>query len=177
MKSTEFNDMLVEIKKNYPFEEMVKDLNCVSSFSLTYYDYINTARDYGTGDYLSMMEAHVLSDIVETPGITVTKLAKKWDMTKSAISQTVRKLISKDYIKRVNSKDDAKVFYLYPNDTAIEFNKAHIEFDTQGMYNMKIKLLESFSKEEIKTFHMVANLYTQIVREQLEKEELIKSSR
>ena len=177
MINSKYNNLPMEIIKKYPFEEMVKDLDCVSSFSLTYYDYINAARDYGTGDYLSMMEAHVLSDIVDAPGITVTKLAKKWDRTKSAISQTVRKLIRKDYIYRVNSKDDAKIFYLYPNETAIEFNKAHIEFDAHGMYNTRVKLLKDFSEEEINIFHLIAQAYTKIVREQLEKEELSEKSR
>ena len=57
-----------------------------------------------------MTEAHILTDIVDFEGITATELSKKWRKTRSAISQTIKSLLKKEYIYRVNSKDDAKFF-------------------------------------------------------------------
>ena len=167
----ENNHLIEEIEKKYSYEKLANDLNRISKFTLAYSEYIYTARDYGTGDCLSMLEAHVLSDIVNKPGITVTELSKVWDRTKSAISQTVKKLMQKDYVYRVNSADDGKVFHLYPNESAICFAQAHKEFDRMGMYRSRIKLLDSFTDEEIDTFYRIAEEYTRIIKETLEKEQ------
>lgn len=168
MKFSENNE---EMERKYPFEKLTKDLNHTSNFVLSYYDYINASRDYGTGDYLSMMEAHVLTDIVDNPGITVTELAKVWDRTTSAISQTVRKLMKKDYVYRVNSKTDAKIFYLHPNDSAVEFAIAHKEFDKHGMYRTRYNLLKKCSEEDIEIFYKVMVEYTKIIKDHFEQEQ------
>ena len=62
--------------KNSLFQKLNKDYSKVYKFVLAHYDYIYSSRDYGTGEILSMMEAHVLTDIVDSPGTTVTELAQ-----------------------------------------------------------------------------------------------------
>lgn len=152
------------LKTEDPIEKMKNNLNSTSNFVLTYNDYINSPRDYGTGDFLSMMEAHVLTDIVDNPGTTVTELSKVWDRTASAISQTVRKLMKKDYVYRVNSEDNARVFFLYPTEDAKEFAKAHAEYDREGTIRNRMNLLKKFSEEEIETFYKVMEEYTRLMK-------------
>nr|WP_245250847.1 MarR family transcriptional regulator [Youngiibacter multivorans] len=117
-----------------------------------------------------MNEAHVLTDIVDNPGITVTELAKLWEKTTSALSQTVRKLINRDMIYRVNSKEDAKVFMLYPTQKAFEFNIAHKEFDVIDTIKTNKRLMKKFNPEELAIGYNVMKEFTDILREVKAKE-------
>lgn len=154
------------LKTDTPYKKLLDNLDTLSDFVLTYNDYIQTSRDYGTGDFLSMMEAHVLSDVVNNPGTTTSELAKKWDRTTSAISQTVRKLSQKDYVYREIHKDNAKIFLLYPTESAINFAKAHAEYDRKGTINNRMKLLNYFSEDEIESFYDIMKVYSQIIKKQ-----------
>lgn len=150
---------------NEVFKKLNEDHNKLYRFVLDYHDYIYSSRDYGTGDILSMMEAHVLIDIVDSPGTTVTELAKVWDRTASAISQTVRKLMKKGYVYRENSIQDAKVFFLYPTESAKEFAEAHKKFDTRNILRSMKMLREDFSEEELEIFFSIIDKYSDILKQ------------
>jgi len=150
---------------NFLFGKMDSYASAIYKFVLIYTDYINTKRDYGTGEELSMMEAHVLTDIADNPSITVTELAKSWVRTTSAISQTVRKLINKDLVYRVNSKEDAKVFMLYPTERALEFSFAHKKYDILDIIKTNKRLMHKFTEDEINIFHNVLEEYTNLLKE------------
>ncbi len=55
--------------------------------------------DYGTDDLLYRSEVHTLEVIEKNPGINVTGIAKALDLTKGAVSQTIRKLVEKSHQK------------------------------------------------------------------------------
>ncbi len=50
------------------------------------------SRDYGTGELSNMTEAHLVIDICDHEGATVTELAEMSCRTKSAISQIIAKI-------------------------------------------------------------------------------------
>lgn len=164
MELPSINELKLLLKTDDPIGKLMDNLNCLSKFVLTYSDYIFKSRDYGTGDFLSMMEAHVLTDIVDNPGTTVTELAKVWDRTTSAISQTVRKLIRNDYVYRVNCQDNARVFFLYPTEKAKVFAAAHKEYDKRGTIESRLQLLEKFTEEEVEIFYAVMEEFTKIIQ-------------
>lgn len=147
------------------FDKLDSYTSALYKFVLIYTDYINAKRDYGTGEELSMMEAHVLTDISDNPGITVTDLAKSWDRTTSAISQTVRKLINKGLVYRINSKDDAKVFMLYPSDKALEFSFVHKKYDILDIIKTNKRLMRKFSEKDLAVFYDVLEEYTNLLKE------------
>lgn len=154
---------------NEIFETLSKNANVLYNFVLAYTDYINTKRDYGTNEKLSMMEAHVLTDIADNPGITVTELSRTWDRTTSAISQTVRKLIKKDLIYRVNSKEDAKIFLLYPSEKAKAFSIAHKKYDNIHIVETNKHLLKKFTVQDLCIFHDIMDEYTKLLKENKHK--------
>lgn len=86
-----------EEKTNERFKKLSKIVDPMYDFILTYSNYYSSRRDYGVGEKLTMLEVHYLTDIYDNPGITVTEIAKIWNRSKSAISQTVRKLINWEY--------------------------------------------------------------------------------
>jgi len=124
-----------------------------------------------------MNEAHVLTDIVDNPGITVTELAKLWAKTTSALSQTVRKLINKGYdLQGELPRRIAKVFMLYPTQKAFEFNIAHKEFDVIDTIKTNKRLMKRFNPEELAIGYNVMKEITDILREVKAKEAESKDS-
>ena len=68
--------------KNDRYHELETKINIIFKFVTAYTDYTKTARDYGTGEIINMVEVHTLTHIEENPGITVTEVALEWNRTK-----------------------------------------------------------------------------------------------
>lgn len=64
-------------------------------------------KDYGTGDKLHLAELHTITMVGKNNKVNMTRLAEIMGVTKGAISQTIRKLIHKNFIEResVNRKE------------------------------------------------------------------------
>ncbi len=149
-------------------EERFVKLNGIMSFMydfiLAYSNYYSIKRDYGTGDKLTMIEAHILTDIYDNSGITVTELACKWHRTSSAISQVVKKLMKSGFVERINNKDNAKIFHLIPTKNGKVVVIAHKKYDNLDIIKTRKKLLEKFSLDEIISFDKICKEYTKILR-------------
>jgi DNA-binding MarR family transcriptional regulator len=61
--------------------------------------------DYGTGDLLYFTEIHTITTVGKNREINMTHLAEKMGVTKGAISQTIRKLESKNLVLKSNSNN------------------------------------------------------------------------
>lgn len=129
-------------------------------FVMAYSDYINRARDYGTGLLISMVEVHILTMIEDHPGVTVSSLAKEWRRTKSAVSQNVKKLEEKGLVHRVRDGDDAKVFHLYPTEEGVRLSTAHKLYDNMAILEAQQYLLRTCTPEEIDAFYKVLDTYS-----------------
>jgi len=60
-------------------------------------------KDYGTGDLLYLAEIHTITMIGKNHQVNMTQLAELMGVTKGAISQTIRKLVTKNYIVKSNT--------------------------------------------------------------------------
>ncbi len=60
-------------------------------------------KDYGTGDMLYVTEIHTITMVGKHDEINMTRLAEIMGVTRGAISQTIRKLVHKNYILKSNS--------------------------------------------------------------------------
>lgn len=129
-------------------------------FVMAYSDYINKARDYGTGLLISMVEVHILTMIEDCPGVTISGLAKEWKRTKSAISQNVKKLEAKGLVYRVRDESDAKVVHLYPTDEGVRLSTAHKLYDNMTILEAQQDLLRTCTPEEIDVFYKVLDTYS-----------------
>ncbi|NMM63372.1 MarR family transcriptional regulator [Clostridium sp. P21] len=137
--------------------------NNIYKFVMLYSDYINTPHNYGTNHTLSMTEAHVLTYIEEHPGTTITDLAKYWKKTKGALSQTVSKLVSKNFVYRHKTKDNAKTILLYVTDEGLSVSKAHKLFDTLEISKTLKDLSNYCTAEEIDAFYKVIAVFTTLL--------------
>ena len=66
-------------------------------------------KDYGTGDMLYFTEVHTITMVGKNREVNITQLADLMGVTKGAISQTIRKLVSKDLIIKSNTTNRKEV--------------------------------------------------------------------
>ncbi|MBN2814758.1 MAG: MarR family transcriptional regulator [Bacteroidales bacterium] len=65
-------------------------------------------KDFGTGDLLYVSEIHAVYLIGSNPEINMTRLAELAGVTRGAVSQMVKRLVSKRYVakfKMINNKE------------------------------------------------------------------------
>lgn len=134
-------------------------------FVTLYNNYINSPRDYGTGNFVTMIEVHTLTEIHDNPGITVTQLAQIWNRTKSAVSQTVKKLEERGFIYRIINEQNRKIAGLYPTQEGEALSAAHKSYDRLELTQTLEELLKYCSYEEIDTFYKVIELYLKMLEE------------
>lgn len=137
--------------------------NKVYQFVLAYSYYLNTRRDYGTGDKLTMLEAHIMTDIFDHPGITVSTLAQEWKRSNSSISQVVGRLIEWGYVEKINNSDNARFFNLYVLPKGKNFVLNHKHYDNIDIIKLHKTLLKDFSPEELATFYNVLMRYQELL--------------
>lgn len=73
----------------------------------------STPHDFGTGDLLHRAEIHTVQAIGDSPGLSVTALAKRLKVTKGAVSQMVGRLLKKKLVKQTYVPGSAKETQLH----------------------------------------------------------------
>lgn len=157
-------DDLSQEEKGHLFHMLDKLMHIVYDFVFSYTDYMNKRRNYTDTDKLTMLEVHLLTSIAEQPHQTVTILARKWNRSVSATSQTIRKLLKKDLIIRTNSPDDAKVYFLDVTPRGREVSEAHKTYDIIDTLKTLKTLRHTLSVEEIDTFFKGMEAYNNLLR-------------
>lgn len=145
------------------FSELDEKMNIIYKFVLGYNDYINTRHNYTAEEALTMLEAHVLTNICDHPGTTVTELAGIWNRSVSATSQTVRRLMAKELVVRENAPNNGKVFYLKPTEKGLHVSDQHKRYDVEDTIKTIKTLLRDSSLEEIETMFRTLNRYVELL--------------
>ena len=90
----------------------------------------STPRDFGSGDLLYKSEVHTLSAIGHSPGINLTSLSLKMNVSKSAMSKFVSKLLDKGLISK----------------TIEDYNKKEVSFNLTDKGQIVFEGHEEFRK-------------------------------
>lgn len=98
-------------------------------------------KKYGTGDLLYIAELHTITMVGNNHEINMTRLADIMGVTRGAISQTIRKLVSKNLIIKSNLTNRKEI---------------NLKLSEKGMIVYKAQ--ESFQKE---IFTFAGSLYEQ----------------
>lgn len=114
-------------------------------------------KDFGTGDLLYVTEIHAIHYIGANPEINMTQLAEISGVTRGAISQTVKRLVSKHYIARYKSKNKKEI-NLRLSDKGYIINKKYEDFEKERFVFAE-KLYENASKQDIL---LIRNLFNVI---------------
>lgn len=126
------------------------------------------SRDYGTGDLSNMTEAHLVIDICDHEGATVTELAEMSCRTKSAISQIISKIEKKGYITRKRCKTNYRVYHFYPTEEGLRLCRQHKIYDVQMMLACNERMLKYCTQEEIDAFYKVLHYRCIDLKERLD---------
>jgi len=158
-------DKVTETELDSLYTTLDDRMNIIYKFVLSYNEYINSGHNYpgNVSENLSMMDIHILTDIVDHANMTVSSLARLWHRSASATSQTVRKLLKKELVYRENSKESAKVFFLHATDLGKACVKAHKQYDVIDTVKTIKTLNHEFSYEEIEIFFNILKRYTHII--------------
>jgi DNA-binding MarR family transcriptional regulator len=114
-------------------------------------------KEFGTGDLLYVTEIHAIHYIGANPEINMTQLAEITGVTRGAISQTVKRLVSKHYIARYKSKNKKEV-NLRLSDKGYIINKRYEDFEKEKFVFAE-KLYEKASRADI---DLIKNLFNAI---------------
>ena len=145
------------------FEKNCARANRLYQFVMNYHDYIYSARDYGNGDSIKMVEVHTLTMIESNPGISVSELAQMWNRTKGTVSVNVSALEKKGYIYRRKENGNAKVVHLYPTPKGIELSTMHKAYDNMESARIQQELLRRYSTQELDTFYQILGTYLSLL--------------
>ena len=148
-------------------ESLYTDLNTfndyVYNFVVNYHKSIYKSKDYGTGITLSMLEAHLITDISNTPGITANMLARKWDKTSAFISQSLKKLEELNLIYREVNEENRKYYNLYITDKGRKFDLAHKKYDVKSIIKTNRELMKKFPIEDLINMRIIMKEYIDII--------------
>lgn len=135
----------------------------VYDFVIKYYRYIYRTRTYRSDVSLSMIEAHLITDISNQPGITASELAKKWERTPAFLSQTIRKLEMLGIVCKQINENDRKYYNLFLTDKGKDIDLAHKQYDVHSIAATNRDLLKRLTLEEIFTMRKVMNAYGDLI--------------
>jgi len=114
-------------------------------------------KDLGTGDRLYVSEIHAIYLVGMTPEINITQLAELSGVTKGAISQNVKRLVSKRYMAKYKVKNNKEVSLRLSDKGYIIFQQ-YLAF-AKERFVFAEKLYENASRDEIllvkRLFHAI----------------------
>lgn len=140
---------------NSQYDKEHQSVDVMYDFVQEYNKDLATAKDYGTGERLYTLEAHILRFIRYNPGTTVTRIAEYWKKTKATVSPQIAKLEREGYVKKVRSEEDSKVQHLYLTEKGMAFDDAHQAYDDREMDFFLEELRKEYTDEEIQTFYAI----------------------
>ncbi|WP_367924897.1 MarR family winged helix-turn-helix transcriptional regulator [uncultured Ruthenibacterium sp.] len=114
---------------------------------------------------LTMTEASTVEEIAEHPGVTAAQLCKKWNRTRGALSQLLKKLEQKGFICREKCEDNDRMQLLYPTVKGMQLHRMMEVNEKKYHVELFSELLErGCSREEIEAFYKVMAGYTDVLQ-------------
>lgn len=131
-------------------------------FVILYYNYIYEQHTYEAADF-NMVEIHILTCIDDTPGITATELSRIWHKSKSAISQTLKKLIEGGYIEKRFKENNEKNAYLYVTEKGKLLSNIHKAYDVADITDTTAYLIDKCGEADFNAFYRVLEEYINLL--------------
>ncbi len=149
------------------YRQVSSKANLLYEFVILYHNYIYAKHTY-EAKHCNMMEIHTLTYIDDCPGITATRLSKIWHKSKSAISQTVKKLIEADLVEKRFQENNEKNACLYVTEKGRRLSNVHKAYDVADITETTAYLVEKCSEEDLDAFYRILEAYTELLKSELE---------
>lgn len=132
-------------------------------FVIMYHNYIYGQHTY-EAENCNMMEIHTLTYIDDSPGITATQLSKIWHKSKSAISQTIKKLMGAGYVEKRYLENNEKTARLYVTEKGKRLSSVHKAYDVADITQTTAYLVEQCSEEDLEAFYRILEQYIKLLK-------------
>ena len=111
-------------------------------------------KEYGTGELLYVSEIHTIHIIGINPEINMTQLAEMLGVTKGAISQIIKRLVTKRYIAKYKTRNNKEVNLRLSD-------KGYLIFQGYQSYNKEMLLFAEklYDNASLKDTEMVKRLF------------------
>lgn len=149
---------------NDAYQKLNERADLVYNFVILYHDYIYANHGYDAQTELTMMEIHTLTHIEDCPGVTITELSKMWRKTKSAVSQTVKKLVDNGYVERRYAENNSKSVLLYTTEKGNRLSYVHKAYDVADITQTTNQLISRCGEQELEAFYHVLEAYTDLFK-------------
>lgn len=147
---------------NDTYHRLNEHADLLYQFVVTYYNYIYANHTYGSDMDFNMMEIHTLTYIEDNLGVTVTELAKIWCKTKSAVSQTVKKLVDQGLVERRHKENDSKSVLLYVTEKGKRISYIHKAYDIADITQTTNQLIMRCGEQDMDAFYRVLKAYLEL---------------
>lgn len=145
------------------FNELIETIYEVSRLLRSYE---SIPRKYGTEDELFMVEVHTLDLIGNYIKITTSEIADITDRTKSAVSQTVDKLIKKELAFKYRNPNNYRQLIIELTPKGQVIYAFHKKLDA-AQYEKHLKNLNQFTTEDFLTFIEIAKVMNKGIKRAL----------
>lgn len=115
-----------------------------------YMQYIDSDREYVTGDKLYMREAHFLIAIGPGEGKTMSEIAQELDVTQGAVSQTAARLEKKGYIQRQKCPSNRRLTIARLTEKGEAFYAEHRKYDKKTFVLLDRLCFSQYSDEALR---------------------------
>ena len=132
-------------------------------FVILYHNYIYSQHTY-EAENCNMMEIHTLTYIDDQPGITATELSKIWHKSKSAISQTIKKLMNAGYVEKRYLENNEKTARLFVTEKGKRLSNVHKAYDVADISQTTAYLVERCSEADLDAFYRVLEEYLKLLK-------------
>jgi len=139
--------------------------NMLYEFVILYHNFIYSQHTY-EAENCNMMEIHTLTYIDDQPGITATQLSKIWHKSKSAISQTVKKLIEAGYVEKRYMENDRKTACLFVTGKGKRLSSVHKAYDIADITQTAAYLVEQCSEADLDAFYRIIEQYIKLFQQE-----------
>ena len=145
------------------YQKETRKANMLYEFVILYHNYIYAQHTY-EAENCNMMEIHTLTYIDDSPGITVTQLSKIWHKSKSAISQTVKKLMEAGYVEKRYTEYDKKTACLYVTEKGKRLSSIHKAYAVADITQTTALLVEQCSEADLEAFYRIIEQYIKLLK-------------
>ena len=137
--------------KNEEYSRLIRRLTDLNDrYDQLGQDYRKELRDYGTGEFYTSTEVHLVTRIEENPGITAARIAEDTCRTKSAVSQMLSKLEGKGLIYKEKDPNNGKQQLLYVTSKGKHLSLCHRAYD-EAVAPIR-EMVDRFGVEAIDTY-------------------------
>ncbi len=122
-------------------------------------------RDFGIDERLIGSEIHTVSSVGESSMCNISELARRMGVTKAAISQTIRKLQKKGYLRKLRDENNRREILVVLTEKGKHAHQGHKSLWKKNC----LRFFSDVTDEQVASFNFVAEKINALVDIEIDK--------